>query len=58
MTLIPHSPYPLPDLAPCEFFLFPRLKVKLKGRHFDTTEVIEVETKAALNMLTEHDIRA
>jgi hypothetical protein len=36
-------------------FLFPRLKVKLKGRHFDTIEVIEAESQAALNILGEHD---
>jgi hypothetical protein len=33
------------------------LKIKLKGRHFDTTEVIETESKAALNTLTEHDFQ-
>jgi hypothetical protein len=38
-------------------FLFLRLKIKLKGRHFDTTEVIEVESQAVLNTLTEHDFK-
>ena len=28
---LPHPPY-LPDLAPCDFFLFPRLKKQLAGR--------------------------
>jgi hypothetical protein len=39
--------------------LFPRLKilVKLKGRHFDSTEVIEAESQAVLNTLTEHDFQ-
>jgi hypothetical protein len=36
-------------------FLFPPIKTKLKGHHFDTTEVIEAESKALLNSLTEHD---
>jgi hypothetical protein len=31
------------------------LKIKLKGRHFDTTEVIEAELQALLNTLTEYD---
>jgi hypothetical protein len=31
------------------------LKIKLKGCHFDTIEVIEAESKAVLNTLTEHD---
>jgi hypothetical protein len=28
-------------------------KIKLKGRHFDTTEVIEAESQVVLNILTE-----
>jgi hypothetical protein len=38
---------------PPYFCLFPRLKIKLKGRHFDTNEVIEAESQAVLNTLTE-----
>jgi hypothetical protein len=30
------------------------LKIKLKGRHFDTIEVMEAESQAVLNSLTEH----
>jgi histone-lysine N-methyltransferase SETMAR len=30
MVFVPYPPY-LPDLAPCDFALFPKLKVKLKG---------------------------
>jgi hypothetical protein len=33
------------------------LEIKLKGRHFDTTEVIEAESQAVLNTLTEHDFK-
>jgi hypothetical protein len=33
------------------------LKIKLKGRHFDTIEVIEAESQAVLNSLTEHDFQ-
>jgi transposase len=32
---LPHPPYS-PDLAPCDFYLFPKLKSKLKGHHFGT----------------------
>jgi hypothetical protein len=38
------------------FSLFPRLKTKLKGRHFNTIEVIEAESHAALNTLTEQEL--
>jgi hypothetical protein len=31
------------------------LKIKLKGRHFDTIEVREAESQAVLNTLTGHD---
>jgi hypothetical protein len=33
------------------------LKIKLKCRHFDTIEVIEAESQAVLNTLTEHDFQ-
>jgi len=38
-TVIPHPPYPS-DLAPCDFFLLPKLKLRMKGRTFDTIEEI------------------
>jgi hypothetical protein len=37
--------------------VFPRLKIKLKGRHFVSNEVIEAESQAVLNTLTEHDFQ-
>jgi hypothetical protein len=33
------------------------LKIKLKDCHFDTIEVIEADSWADLNILTEHDFR-
>jgi hypothetical protein len=56
MTVIPHPPYS-PDLAPCDFSLFPRLKIKLKGRRFDSKEVIEAESHVVLNTLAEYDFQ-
>jgi hypothetical protein len=38
-------------------FLFPRFEIKLKGRHFDTTEVAEAESQTVLNTLTEQDFQ-
>jgi hypothetical protein len=39
MAVITHPPCS-PDLAPCNFFLFPRMKSKLKGHRFqDVTEI-------------------
>jgi len=39
-TVVPQASYS-PDLAPAEFFLFPKLKSSLKGRRFQTVERIE-----------------
>jgi DNA-directed RNA polymerase subunit L len=44
MTVVFHPPY---------FPFFPQLKIKLKGRHFDTNEVIEAASQEVLNTLTE-----
>jgi hypothetical protein len=54
MSVIPHSLHS-PDLEPCDFFLFPKMKLKLKGRHFVTNEEIQAESQRVLNTLTEKD---
>jgi hypothetical protein len=56
MTVVPHPDYS-PDLAPCDFSLLPRLKIKLKGRQFDTTEATEAVLQVVLNTLTEHNFQ-
>ena len=51
--LLPHQPYS-PDLAPSDFFLFPKLKEHLKGVHFNSTD----EAKHAVkNMAHKSDCR-
>ena len=47
MTVIPHPPYS-PDLAPCDFFFFPKLMLRMKGRTFDTIEEIHEESQRYL----------
>jgi len=42
-------------LATCDFFLFPKLKFKLKGRRFDNTEEIQAESQNVLDTLTEKE---
>jgi transposase len=37
---VPQPPYS-PDLAPCDFFLFPQLKVALKGKRFEDVPAIQ-----------------
>ncbi|UYV80639.1 ADH5 [Cordylochernes scorpioides] len=48
---IPHPPYS-PDLAPNDFFLYPKLKMNLKGRKFDNVDMIQAESKATLRNLS------
>jgi hypothetical protein len=38
-------------------FLFSRLKIKLKGRHFDTIDVVDAENMAVLKTLIEHEFQ-
>ena len=35
VRLVSHPPYS-PDLAPCDFFLFPKLKLQMRGRRFES----------------------
>jgi hypothetical protein len=55
-TVIPHPPYS-PDLAPCDFFLFPKIKFRLKCRRFDTIEEIQAESQELLKTLTLEDFQ-
>jgi hypothetical protein len=56
MTVIPHPPHS-PNLTPCDFFLFPKIKLKLKGRRFDTIEEIHAESQRVIDTLTERDFQ-
>ena len=51
MTTVPHPAYS-PDLAPCDFYMFPKMKLRLKGRHFVSIEEVQAESQQVLNMLT------
>lgn len=44
---IPHPPYS-PDLAPCDFFLFPNMKKRLRGRHYQSSEAVFVKAAEAI----------
>jgi hypothetical protein len=47
-NVVPNPPY---------FSVLSQLKLKLEGRHFDTSEVIKAELQAVLNTLTEHNFQ-
>jgi hypothetical protein len=51
LSLLPHPPYS-PDLAPCNFFLFPQLKKTMKGRRSDYVEKIEANATRQQRAIT------
>jgi hypothetical protein len=56
MAVILHPPHS-PDLAPCEFFFFPKMKFKPKGRRFDAIEEIQDESQTVLDTLAEKGLQ-
>jgi hypothetical protein len=46
-----------PDLASCDFFLFLKMKLKVKGRRFDGLEEIQRESQNVLGTLREQDFQ-
>ena len=47
---IPHLPYS-PDLAPCDFWLFP----KLRGCHYETIEEMNEAVTKVIDTLTQEE---
>jgi hypothetical protein len=56
ITVCPH-PTHLPDLASCDFWLFPKLKLTMKGNHFDMISEIEAASKQHLSALMNDDFQ-
>jgi transposase len=51
-SVVPHPPYST-DLAPADFFLFPKLKTTLQRRCFQTIEEIQENVRRELRTITE-----
>ena len=51
---VPHRPYSQ-DLAPCDFCLFPKLKEKFRGCHYETIEKMKEAVMKVIDMLTQED---
>jgi len=54
MTTVPHPAYS-PDLPPCIFYVYLKMKLRLKGRRFVSIEEIQAESQQVLNTLTPAD---
>ena len=50
INTVPHPPYS-PDLAPCNFWLFP----KLRGHRYETTEEMKETVMKVIDTLTQGD---
>ncbi len=49
-SILKHPPYS-PDLSPADFFLFPRLKKRLKGIQFHTLEALREQVDTELGLI-------
>ena len=56
ITVLEHPAYSL-DLAPSDFFLFPKIKEIFKGSHFDDTDDIRSNTTAALKAIPQNQFQ-
>lgn len=56
IPVLNHPPYS-PDLAPCDFYLFPKVKSALKGTRFETVEAVKEKAASVMNELTEEDFQ-
>ncbi|UYV74896.1 hypothetical protein LAZ67_12001710 [Cordylochernes scorpioides] len=52
--MMPQPPYS-PDLDPCDFFLFPKLKRSMKGRRYATLDEIKTASKEELKIFLKND---
>ena len=55
VCVLNHPPYS-PDLAPCDFSLFPKLKLKLKGCFFNDISTIETAATRALEAIPQNEL--
>ena len=51
---VPQPPYS-PDLSPCDFWLFPKLKEKVRGYCYETIEEMKKVVTKVIDMLTQED---
>ena len=56
ISLINHPPYS-PDLPPCDYFLFQKLKTKIKGTFYDDIPAIQAAVTEVLKNTPINDIK-
>jgi len=50
IAVLQHPPYS-PDPAPCDFFLFPKIKSALKGTRFESVYAVKAKATELMNKL-------
>ncbi|KAL7726506.1 hypothetical protein ACLKA6_001128 [Drosophila palustris] len=55
-NIIEQPPYS-PDMAPCDFFLFPKLKLPLRGTRFESIEDIKTNSQRELKAIPEYSFK-
>jgi transposase len=56
IAVLEHPPYS-PDLAPCDFFLFPKVKSVLKGTRFASVTEVKKKMMELLRQLTDDELQ-
>lgn len=56
ICLIAHPPYS-PDLSPCDYFLFPKLKTAMKGHFYDNVPAIQAAVTQVLKNIQQPDFK-
>jgi len=54
ITILQHLPFSS-DLAPCKFYLFPKIKSSLEGTYYQKANDVKMKTAELLKGLTESD---
>ena len=56
IVTINHSPYS-PDIAPCDFYLFGKLHLAMKGKRYAGVDAIQKSSTAILNAIPKDDLK-
>jgi hypothetical protein len=56
IPVMEHPPYS-PDLAPCDFFLFPKFKSVLKGTRLESVDAVKAKATQLLKGITQGDLQ-
>ena len=55
IPVLEHPPYSS-DVAPCDFFLFPKIKSELKGIIFESIDALKIKATQLMYDLSEKDL--